>query len=71
MQSCDFFLTFIFVNFYLKDSEKNIIIKRLWIKKRVIVKLTQSDACWWKFRLPKSFQYLSSERFRYQFLIFR
>lgn len=37
MQSCNFFLTFLFVNFYLKDSEKNIIIKELWIKKEELL----------------------------------
>jgi len=37
MQSCEIFLTFIFVNFYLKDSEKIIIIKELWIKKEELL----------------------------------
>ncbi len=33
MQSCEIFSTFLFVNFYFKDSKKNIIIKSLWIKR--------------------------------------
>lgn len=41
MQSCEIFSTFLFVNFYFKDSKKNIIIKSLWIKKdRIINNLT-------------------------------
>lgn len=37
MQSCEFFLTYIFVNFYPKDSKKNIQIKELWIKKEELL----------------------------------
>ncbi len=33
MQSCEIFLTFLFVNFYFKDSKKNMITKSLWIKR--------------------------------------
>lgn len=33
MQSCEIFLTFLFVNFYFKDSKKNIILISLWIKR--------------------------------------
>ncbi len=34
MQSCEIFLTFPFVNFYFKDSKKNIITQSLWIKRK-------------------------------------
>lgn len=33
MQSCEIFSTFPFVNFYFKDSKKNMIYKSLWIKR--------------------------------------
>jgi hypothetical protein len=33
MQICDFFLNYVFVNFYSKDSKKKNTIKGLWIKK--------------------------------------
>lgn len=37
MQSCEFFSTFLFVNFYFKDSEKNTTTKPLPIKREELL----------------------------------